>query len=282
MLKVGLPIALAIIMFGMGLGLTLSDFTRVFKKPKAFLIGFLLQVVSLPIIAYILLSLFSVQAAFAVGFMILAACPGGVTSNLLTYIAKGDVALSVSLTCIVSLIGFITVPLITSFALSHYMGAAAPEFPIAKTIIGILVITIVPLSLGMLVRKLKANAADKMEKYFAPISFVVFILVVVGAILADKENVIPYIKQAGIISIVFNLIVMTFAIGIARMMMLPKDQRTSIALECGLQNGTLGLVVALTILERTDISIPIAVYSLLMLFIGFGYALWARSSMVKS
>lgn len=282
MLKVGLPIALAIIMFGMGLGLTLSDFTRVFKKPKAFLTGFLLQVVSLPIIAYILLSLFSVQAAFAVGFMILAACPGGVTSNLLTYIAKGDVALSVSLTCIVSLIGFITVPLITSFALSHYMGAAAPEFPIAKTIIGILVITIVPLSLGMLVRKLKANAADKMEKYFAPISFVVFILVVVGAILADKENVIPYIKQAGIISIVFNLIVMTFAIGIARMMMLPKDQRTSIALECGLQNGTLGLVVALTILERTDISIPIAVYSLLMLFIGFGYALWARSSMVKS
>lgn len=281
MLKVGLPIALAIIMFGMGLGLTLADFTRVFKKPKAFAIGFFLQIVSLPIIAYVLISLFSIQGAFAVGFMVLAACPGGVTSNLLTYIGKGDVALSVSLTSVISFLSFITVPLITSFALTHFMESNAPDLPIAKTIIGILVITIIPLSIGMLVRKFKPSVADRLEKYFASISFIVFILVVIGALAENSENVIPYLQQAGIISIVFNVVIMSVAVGIAGVLMLPRDQRTAIALECGLQNGTLGLVVALTILGRPDIGMPIAAYSLIMLFIGFGYALWARSSVAK-
>lgn len=278
MIKVGLPIALAIIMFGMGLGLTLADFTRVFKKPKAFLTGFLLQLVSLPIVAYVLISLFSLQGAFAVGFMVLAACPGGVTSNLLTYIGKGDVALSVSLTAVISLLSFLTVPFITSFALVTFMGADAPDLPIAKTIIGILVITIIPLVLGMLVRKFKPATADGLEKYFASISFVVFILVVIGALVENSENVIPYLTQAGIVSIVFNLVIMAIAIILAGIMALPKEQRTAIALECGLQNGTLGLVVALTILGRPDIGMPIAAYSLIMLFIGFAYALWARST----
>jgi BASS family bile acid:Na+ symporter len=277
MLKVGLPIALAIIMFGMGLGLTLADFTRVFKKPKAFITGFLLQLVSLPILAYVLISLFSLQGAFAVGFMVLAACPGGVTSNLLTYIGKGDVALSVSLTAVISLLSFLTVPLITGFALVNFMGADAPDLPIAKTIIGILVITIIPLALGMLVRKFKPATADSLEKYFASISFIVFILVVIGALVENSENVIPYLMQAGIVSIVFNLLVMAVAIMLAGIMALPKEQRTAIALECGLQNGTLGLVVALTILGRPDIGMPIAAYSLIMLFIGFAYAMWARS-----
>lgn len=278
MIKVGLPIALAIIMFGMGLGLTLADFTRVFKKPKAFLTGFLLQLVSLPIVAYVLISLFSLQGAFAVGFMVLAACPGGVTSNLLTYIGKGDVALSVSLTAVISLLSFLTVPFITSFALVTFMGADAPDLPIAKTIIGILFITIIPLVLGMLVRKFKPATADGLEKYFASISFVVFILVVIGALVENSENVIPYLTQAGIVSIVFNLVIMAIAIILAGIMALPKEQRTAIALECGLQNGTLGLVVALTILGRPDIGMPIAAYSLIMLFIGFAYAMWARST----
>ncbi len=277
MIKVGLPIALAIIMFGMGLGLTLSDFTRVFKKPKAFVLGFLLQLVSLPIIAFILISLFSLQGAFAVGFMVLAACPGGVTSNLLTYIGKGDVALSVSLTAVISLLSFITVPLITGFALVNFMGSDAPDLPIDKTIIRILVITIIPLAIGMLVRKFKPSLADNLEKYFAAISFIVFILVVIGALVENRENVVPYLMQAGIVSIVFNLVIMAVAVVLAGMMALPKDQRTAIALECGLQNGTLGLVVALTILGRPDIGIPIAAYSLIMLFIGFAYAIWARS-----
>ncbi len=277
MLKIGLPIALAIIMFGMGLGLTVADFSRVFSKPKAFLLGAGLQIVMLPLIVVLMLFLFPLSAPFAAGLMILAACPGGVTSNILTYIARGDVALSVSLTAVISLLGFVTVPLITGFALSHHMSEAAPELPIAKTMIGILLITTIPVALGMLVRKLNINVAVRMEKVFAPLSAIIFIAVLIGALLAERDNVVPYIQQTGAHAIALNLVTMFVAIMAARMFMLPKTQGTAITLECGLQNSTLGLVVAITILGRTDISVPIAVYGLLMLFTGFGYAMWIRS-----
>lgn len=277
MLKIGLPVALAIIMFGMGLGLTVADFTRVFKKPKAFLAGTFLQIISLPILAYLVILVFPLAAPLAVGVMVLAACPGGVTSNILTYISRGDVALSVSLTAVISLLGFITVPLITGWALTHYMGQGAPELPIAKTMIGILLITTVPVALGMLVRKLSADFADKAEKVFSPLSVIIFIAVVIGALLAERENIVPYILAVGLPVIVLNLVTMFVAFMFARMLVLPHGQQSAITLECGLQNSTLGLAVALTILDRTDISIPVAVYGLFMLFTGFGFALWSRS-----
>ena len=216
-------------------------------------------------------------APFAVGLLILAACPGGVTSNILTYIGRGDVALSVSLTAIISLLGFITVPLITGFALTNYMGESAPELPIAKTVVGILVITTVPVALGMLVRKFSENAADRLETIFGPLSVIVFILVVLGALYVERANVVPYIQQTGVATILLNLATMAMAAFVAKMLLLPNEQRTAITLECGLQNSTLGLAVAITILGRTDISVPVAVYGLLMLFSGFAYAMWARS-----
>ncbi|MEM7215008.1 MAG: bile acid:sodium symporter family protein [Pseudomonadota bacterium] len=277
MKEVGLPIALAIIMFGMGLGLTVSDFTRVFSKPKAFMAGAFLQIVSLPILAFFIVSIFPMAGPFAVGFMILAACPGGVTSNILTYIGKGDVALSVSLTAVISLIGFLTVPLITGWALSNFMGETAPDLPIAKTMIGILLITTVPVILGMIVRKVSASFADRAEKVFGPLSIVVFIVVVVGALIAERDNIIPYISQTGLPAIVLNLVTMAVAAGVAAMLTIPRGQRTAITLECGLQNATLGITVAVTLLDRTDISVPVAVYGLLMLFTGFAYAMWAKS-----
>ncbi|MEM9332791.1 MAG: bile acid:sodium symporter family protein [Pseudomonadota bacterium] len=276
MKEIGLPIALAIIMFGMGLGLTVADFTRVFKKPRAFLAGTFLQVVSLPILAFIIVSVFPMSGAFAVGIMILAACPGGVTSNILTYIGKGDVALSVSLTAIISLVGFITVPVITGWALSNFMGEAAPELPIAKTMIGILLITTVPVVLGMIVRRISAEFADKAERVFGPLSIIVFLVVVIGALIAERENVVPYIAQTGVPTIVLNILTMLVAGLVATTLVIPRDQRTAITLECGLQNATLGITVAVTLLNRTDISVPIAVYGLLMLFTGFGYAMWAK------
>lgn len=276
MKEIGLPIALAIIMFGMGLGLTVADFKRVFSRPKAFLTGAVLQIVSLPLLAFLVVSVFPLSAAFAVGFMILAACPGGVTSNILTYISRGDVALSVSLTAVISLLGFVTVPLITGWSLAHFMGSDAPELPLASTIIGVFVITTVPVVLGMVVRKLSARLADRAESIFAPLSMIVFIAVVIGALLAERDNVVSYISQTGLPAIVLNVIVMGVAILAGSLMSLNAAEKKTIALECGLQNATLGLLVAVTILGRTDISIPIAVYGLLMLFIGFGYALWAR------
>ncbi len=277
MKEVGLPIALAIIMFGMGLGLTVADFTRVFRKPKAFLLGTFLQVISLPVLAFILVSVFPMAAPFAVGIMILAACPGGVTSNILTYIGRGDVALSVSLTAVISLLGFITVPLITGWALNEFMGENAPELPIAKTMIGILLITTVPVILGMIVRRANAGLADRAEKIFGPLSMIVFIVVVIGALIAERGNVVNYIAQTGVPAIVLNLITMAVAGGIAAALALPLAQRTAITLECGLQNATLGITVAVTLLNRTDISVPVAVYGLLMLFTGFGFAMWSRS-----
>ncbi|MEM9278190.1 MAG: bile acid:sodium symporter family protein [Pseudomonadota bacterium] len=277
MKEVGLPVALAIIMFGMGLGLTVADFTRVFSRPRAFVVGTFLQIASLPILAFLIVSIFPMSAPFAVGMMILAACPGGVTSNILTYIGKGDVALSVSLTAIISLVGFVTVPLITGWALNNYMGEAAPELPIAKTMIGILLITTVPVILGMIVRRINSGFADKAEKVFGPLSMIVFIVVVIGALIAERENVVTYIAQTGIPAIVLNIITMAVAGGIAVLMAIPRDQRTAITLECGLQNATLGITVAVTLLDRTDISVPVAVYGLLMLFTGFGYAMWAKS-----
>ncbi|MGI9353148.1 MAG: bile acid:sodium symporter family protein [Rhizobiaceae bacterium] len=275
--EVGLPVALAIIMFGMGLGLTVSDFTRVFRRPKAFVVGAFLQIVSLPILAILIVSVFPLSAPFAVGMMILAACPGGVTSNILTYIGKGDVALSVSLTAVISLVGFITVPLITGWALNNFMGEAAPDLPIAKTMIGILLITTVPVILGMIVRKLNAGFADRAEKIFGPLSMIVFIVVVVGALIAERENVVTYIVQTGVPAVALNVVTMALAGGVAAALAIPADQRTAITLECGLQNATLGITVAVTLLGRTDISVPVAVYGLLMLFTGFGYAIWARS-----
>ena len=277
MKEIGLPIALAIIMFGMGLGLTLADFTRVFKSPKAFAIGTVLQVVSLPILTAIIIWVFGMSGPFAVGMMILAACPGGVTSNILTYIGKGDVALSVSLTAIISVLGFITVPLITGWSLANYMGEAAPELPIAQTVIGIFVITTVPVILGMAVRRFSADLASKAEKIFGPLSMIVFIAVVIGALIAERDNVVSYISQTGIPTIVLNVVTMAAAAGVAAFFLLPRDQRTAITLECGLQNATLGITVAVTMLGRTDISIPVAVYGLLMLFTGFAYSMWAKS-----
>lgn len=282
MLKIGLPIALAIIMFGMGLGLTVADFTRVFSKPKAFLTGAFLQIISLPLIAVLLLMVFQVSPPMAVGIMILAACPGGVTSNILTYISRGDVALSVSLTAIISLLGFVTVPLITGWALANYMAQDAPELPIAGTMIGILLITTVPVALGMLVRKLSVSFADKAEKVFAPLSIIVFLAVVVGALIAERNNIVPYIAEAGLLVIVFNLVTMLVAFTIAGAVALQGGQRSAITLECGLQNATLGLFVALTILDRPDISIPVAVYGLLMLFTGFAFAMWAKRNSTAS
>ena len=274
--KIGLPIALAIIMLGMGLGLTVSDFTRVFSKPRAFVTGTVLQLIILPLIALGIILAMPPAAPFAVGLMILAACPGGTTSNLLTFTARGDVALSVSLTAIISLVGFITVPLITAFALGEFMGAEAPELPIAQTMIGVLAITTVPVAIGMLVRKISPRFADMAEELFRPLSTLVFLAVVAGAIYAERENVISYIMQTGIQVLALNLIMMILAAMVANAVGLNKPQRTAITLECGLQNATIGLTVAVTILGNTQISIPIAVYGLLMLFTGLGYAFFAR------
>ena len=199
-----LPIALAFIMFSLGLGLSLNDFTRIFIKPKEFLIGFLSQLIILPIVALILVSLFPLPPEIAIGVMILAAAPGGATSNILTSFAKGDVALSISLTAVISILSVITIPLILGISLSLLgTNLASQGTSLLDIALSMFLIVTVPVILGMLLRRFLNSFEDIAKK----ISTVLFFLVLLGAILAERENVISYFAQAGFITLLLNLII---------------------------------------------------------------------------
>ncbi|PCI03999.1 MAG: bile acid:sodium symporter [Hyphomicrobiales bacterium] len=280
--KIGLPIALAITMLGMGLGLTLADFSVVFTKPKAFFTGAILQLIILPLIAFAVISAMPMAAPFAVGMMILAACPGGATSNILTYVGRGDVALSVSLTALISLVGFITIPLITAWALDAFMGDSAPDLPIGKTMLGVLVIVVIPIAIGMLVHQISPRLAAMAEKLVRPLSIIVFLFVVASIVYVERDNILDYFQQVGIQVIALNLLMMILAAMVANAMNLTGPQRTAITLECGLQNSTIGLTIALTILGNIQMSVPLAVYGLTMLVTGFIYAIFVKGRMKEN
>jgi len=270
-----LPLALALIMFAMGLGLTGRDFGRVFKQPRDFFIGAGLQLVALPVVAFALASVWPMAGILAVGLMILASCPGGTTSNLMTHMAKGDVALSISLTAIISLLAIVTVPLIVGNSLTHFMGAAAPSLPVLETVLKITGIVVVPTALGMLVRKLAPGFATWAERHSRAFSTIVFILVVIAALVSSRNDIIPYFTQAGPVALVFNLLMLSIAHGVAMVFRLKEPQRIAVTIECGFQNATLGIVVGTTLLNDVRFAIPSAVYGLIMLFTGLGYTMLA-------
>lgn len=266
--SVVLPVSLAVIMFGMGLSLVIGDFRRVFKYPKAAFIGLSNQLILLPLIGFALALIFNLSPAMAVGLMIIAACPGGPTSNLITHISKGDIALSISLTAISSLITVFTIPIILSFSLAYftYDSGVQIELPIIETILQIMVITIIPVSIGMIIRHYNEKFADKMERPMRIASTVIFIAVLTGIILANRESLVSHIKNVGTVTLLLNIITMTIGYYSARFFSLNTKQSISITIESGIQNGTLAIVIATTILKQADMSIPPAVYSLLMFF----------------
>lgn len=270
-----LPISLAIIMLGMGLSLTLNDFKRVFKYPKAALLGLTNQMLILPLIGFGFTQLFGLDPTLAVGLMLIAACPGGATSNLITHVAKGDIALSISLTAITSIATVFTIPIILSFALGHFMNdtSTSIELPIGQTMIQITGITIVPVSIGMLIKHYKQDFALKMERPMRIASTVIFIAVVLGIILANKEIITDSFKKVGLVALVLNLATMLVGYFTARGFKLNLKQSISITIESGIQNGTLAIVVALSILNRMELSIPAVVYSLTMFFTA-GFLMW--------
>ena len=204
-----LPLALAFIMFALGLGLTGNDFLRVLKQPKDFLVGLISQIILLPIIAFILVKIWPISSEIAIGVMIIAAAPGGVTSNILTSFAKGDVALSISLTAIISLLSVITVPfvIITSLNLLNLDNIVQDVSLISMALSMFLIVT-VPVIFGMSIRKFASNAAISFETTAKKISIFFFILVLIGAILAERNNVISYFAQAGLITLLLNVIMM--------------------------------------------------------------------------
>ena len=260
-----LPLALAFIMFALGLGLTGADFLRVIKQPRDFFVGACSQIILLPIIAFILVKIWPVAPELAIGVMIIAAAPGGVTSNLLTSFAKGDVALSISLTAIISLLCIFTIPFIvlTSVALldDSNINQNISLFSMSRDMF--LIVT-VPVILGMLLRRFVSEVALKFEPKAKKVSAVLFVLVLLGAIAAERENVISYFAQAGLITLTLNVVMMIIAYYIAQLLATGSAQKKCITIECGLQNGTLAIFVSTTIFGGGMYVIPAATYSLIM------------------
>ena len=262
---IALALSLFIIMIGMGLSLTIGDFRRILKYPLAIFVGFLNQIILLPLLAYLLIVLLSVEAEIAIGLMILSACPGGPTSNLLTHLAKGDTALSVSLTAVNSLVTIISIPLIVNFALAVF--ATDDMFisaPIGKIIGSLIAIIAVPLTIGMLLKHYKPYFADKMDKPVRIASGAVLVLVIVGLVLKEKDNLIPYLERSWVVVLSLNVLTMLVGFASAKIFKLNFKQAISISIESGNQNGTLAIAIAVSLLARPDFAIAAAVYSLLM------------------
>ena len=260
-----LPIALAFIMFALGLGFTGADFLRVLKQPKDFFVGAISQIILLPIIAFILVKVWPISPELAIGVMIIAAAPGGVTSNILTSFARGDVALSISLTAVISLLSVLTVPFIIITSLS-LLGSETVSQNISLTsmAISMFLIVTVPVILGMVFRRFASNAALKFEPIAKKISIGLFIIVLLGAILAEKDNIVSYFADAGLITLALNVIMMIVAFYVAQLLATGNAQKKCIAIECGLQNGTLAIFVGTTLFGGGAFVIPAATYSLIM------------------
>ena len=274
-----LPIALAFIMFALGLGLTGADFLRVIKQPKDFFVGAISQIILLPVIAFILVKIWPISPELAIGVMIIAAAPGGVTSNILTSFARGDVALSISLTAIISLLSVITVPFIIVTSLG-FLGSeiVAQNISLTTMAISMFLIVTVPVIIGIIFRRFASNAAIKFEPIAKKISIILFVIVLLGAILAEKDNIVSYFADAGLITLVLNVIMMIVAFYIAKLLGTGNAQKKCIAIECGLQNGTLAIFVGTTLFGGGAFVIPAATYSLIMFATSLIFVFFVRNT----
>jgi len=274
-----LPLALAFIMLTLGLSLTGQDFIRVINQPKDFLIGLLSQIILLPIVAFIIIKIWPISPELAIGVMIIASAPGGVTSNILTSLARGDVALSISLTAIVSLLSVITVPfvVVTSLALLE-LDNVPKNISLLGMAIQMFLIVAVPTILGMLIRKFAINFTLKFEKIAKKISVILFILVLAGAIVSEKNNIVRYFIDAGLITLFLNIIMMSLAFYIANLFGSGVEQKKTISIECGLQNGTLAIFVGTVLFGGGIYIIPAATYSLIMFITSILFVFIIRNS----
>ncbi len=276
-----LAVSLIVIMLGMGLSLVLDDFKRVFLYPKAVMVGLVNQLFLLPLIAFGIASAFTLRPEIAVGIMILAACPGGPTSNLIAHLAKADTALSVSLTALSSFVTLLTIPFIVNFALVHFLDAGQViQLNIPATILQIVVIVIIPVAIGMLIRHYREGFARRMAKPVRIASGVVLALVILGLIIKEKENVPNYIQQAGLVTLLLNIGTMGMGYLTARLFRIDMKMARSISIESGIQNGTLAITIAVALLGNSGFAIAAAIYSLIM-FISGAFVIWLGNKQSK-
>ena len=272
------PIALALIMLGLGLGLTTQDFTRVLRNPKDFLVGFIAQLIILPIVAFLLIKILNTPTEIALGVMIIAAAPGGITSNVLTKFAKGDVALSISLTAIISIISIITVPLIV-FTSANILGIdlVSQEINLTGTALKMAGVVAVPVILGMIIRKFADNFISSKISFIDKITGFLFLIVFIAIWIEEKENIFEYLSQAGLVVLILNVVMILIAYNIAKIFASGTEQKKCIAIECGLQNGTLAVFVATQISNEIVYLIPTAAYALIMYITGFLFIYFLRN-----
>ncbi len=273
--QIFLPTSLAIIMFGMGLTLVVNDFTRLFTYPKEVIIGLCNQLVFLPLIGFLIILLFDLNSSMAIGIMILSLCPGGPTSNLITQVARGNIGLSVTLTALASLITVFTIPIILSKAITYFTGETdiVIELPILQTMIQILVITVIPVSIGMLIRKKNEAFAARMERPMRIASTVLFIIIFLLVMFANKDLIVQAMKEVGLATLLLNLSTMTLGYLTAKVFGIKGKSQISITIESGIQNGTLAFVIATTILNNVEMGLPTGAYSIWM-FITGGILMW--------
>ena len=273
--QIFLPISLAIIMFGMGLSLVTDDFVRLFAYPKAVLVGLCNQLLFLPIIGFAIIVLFDLNPTMAIGVMILSLCPGGPTSNLISQVSRGNIGLSVTLTALASLITVFTIPILLSKAIAYFTGDTdvVIQLPILETMLQILVITVIPISIGMTIRKRREAFALSMEKPMRTASTVLFVIIFLIIIIANKDNLTQAMKEVGLPTLLLNLSTMGLGFVSAKLFGITGKSQISITIESGIQNGTLAFVIATTILNNFEMGLPTGAYSIWM-FITGGFLMW--------
>ena len=270
-----LPLALGVIMFGLGLGLAMDDFRRVARYPRAVLTGLFLQTAVLPWAALGLALLFRLPPELAIGLMLLAASPGGATANIYSHLARGDVALNITLTAVNSVLCLVTLPLILDLSLRFFLGEGQYVPPPVQKIIEVAAIIILPVAIGMTVRALAPAFAARMEKPIRVLSVLVLALLVVAAVAQAWETLLTWFAVVGLACLLFNLASMGTGYAAPLALKLPRRQAIAIAMEIGIHNGTLAIFIALNVLGNATMSVPAAVYSLLMFFTAAGFAWWA-------
>ncbi|MFM8605482.1 MAG: bile acid:sodium symporter family protein [Cyanobium sp.] len=272
-----LPIALAVVMLGMGLGLVPEDFRRILRDPRAVTAGTLCQVVALPLIALLIVRVVPMPAVIAVGLIVLALCPGGPSSNLITYLARGDVALSVTLTAVSSLITVFTIPVLANLALRHYLGAeAAINLPVGSTMLRIALITLVPTALGMVLRQRLPRTAAALERQVSRLALALLALIILALLIREATNVPGFVLRAGVAVVLLNGLGILAGCLTSRVLGLPAGQRSCLAIEVGMQNGTLALAITAGLLANPEMAVPAALYSLVMYISGIGLIVVGR------
>ncbi|MFC4726609.1 bile acid:sodium symporter family protein [Coralloluteibacterium thermophilus] len=269
-----LPLALGVIMLGLGLGLAGEDFRRIARYPRAVLVGLALQVLVLPWAAFALALLFGLPPALAVGLMLLAASPGGATANIYSHLARGDVALNITLTAINSLLCLVTLPIVLNLALGYFMGSGQYVPPPVSKVVEVALVIVLPVALGMGLRRLAPGFAARAERPIRVASVLVLALLIVAAVAQSWQVLLAHVAAVGLACLLFNLVSMGVGYGAPRALRLPRGQAIAISMEIGIHNGTLAIFIALNVLQDAAMSVPAAVYSLLMFFTAAAFALW--------